>query len=129
MKIILPDNPECNSSKKFTYNKEINTIDFFNESIAKINNLYEVIANFLDYEPSTFDTHINLTQTGNLDETRDKTIGVYFSWGDLNNHNFSPTSLQFKHLKSGKLNIKKFIIEKSDVNRIEKILGVKINLN
>lgn len=72
--ILLPDNPEDKSPKKFRYNNKINAYDFIKESFNSVHSLYDEMAKIAKLEPIQHTLSIPLGHMGVLLPNEERTL-------------------------------------------------------
>jgi ribosome recycling factor len=74
--ILFPDNPEEKSSSKFTYEKNIDAVEFMESSFSKLHTLTEDIAAILGIQPKAHSVEVNMSQLGELAPPRERTLSL-----------------------------------------------------
>ncbi|GJM02856.1 MAG: hypothetical protein DHS20C08_13570 [Rhodomicrobium sp.] len=74
--MFFPDNPECKSSKRFTYVRENDAYEIIANNLQEINRIIESICEAKGLPPQQHQASIMLSHMGDLTEEQERTLGL-----------------------------------------------------
>lgn len=124
--IEIPDNPETKSPKDFTYENQINAIDFLNKSFIEIHGVIENIAVQYEAKSKIHQQGLLMDQLGDLTPYTNRTLSfMYSNQIKLENGvtNINIEGLGIDQLETGQLSLRKYFFDKENLDRAKKIYG------
>jgi hypothetical protein len=74
--VLLPDNPEGRSPESFTYEREVDALDFVRGAFMSLHQLYEDLATIEGATPRALQQAVDMAQLGKLEEGVSKTLAL-----------------------------------------------------
>ncbi len=74
--VLLQDNPKTKSKKAFTYQKDINTADYFSKVFHRLHDCIEDIAKEISHAPEPIEQSWRMGQLGQLEDGKKKTLAL-----------------------------------------------------
>lgn len=123
----FPDNPEIKSSAKFTYNQNINGLEFLDACFKEIHEAFEELSKNYGAKPNDHQMSISLDQLGDLRPARDRTLAFSFEKNisvvdGKNNMNLSGWGCD--QLPDLRLSFKKYFLDYWGLEKAKKTYGI-----
>lgn len=113
--IFLPDNPEIKSSKKFTYEKEIDAHLTIMKNVESLNEIFNVVMNDLGINQGQYTRTHEMGQMGTFEKPMNRTLGLMISITNTESgQKLSLDTIEFKQIipkdkKSGNIELRKMV--------------------
>lgn len=121
--VLFPDNPEIQTTKKFTYEKSINGIEYLCSAFVRLHAVYEDIAEALGFKGSQIENEIGMAQLGELLPARKRTLAFQYEANQsisADGVQINISGLEIRQKDDGRLEFQKILL--SD----DKLLEAKV---
>jgi hypothetical protein len=125
--IEIPDFQETTKRSSFTYEKQLNALEFLDDACDQVHKLIEDIAKVYGAASVPIQGSTRLAQLGDLTPFRQRTLSVMFEQsvsmkGGIKDLNLS--AIKMNQLEDGRIEIQKILLTKEKLDKARELYGV-----
>jgi hypothetical protein len=124
--VLFPDNPGIKTSKKFTYEKSINGIEYLCSAFSMLHAVYEDIAEALGFEGSHIENEIGMAQHGVLLPARKRTLAFWYEANQsisTNGAQINISGLEIRQKDDGGIELQNILLSEAKLLEAKALYG------